>query len=532
MKLFQRITLIFILLLSFSQAYGQITYQAGAPLKIDEDRRLNQILGSDQTGFYCYRVRYKGQGTDYFVEKYDNNKQNLLFEKQLEFGDLEYVKIENVIHLQDGIYVFFRTYEKAKRKIHLWCTTIQPNGTMSKMKEVLALPARFLEFTHFRIYNNPAELKFLVKLCQKQTDQMEDPFESSFYLINKTTFATEWVKKVDQQLLKEDESLRFIPLQRLLGLYFDDNNDIYYATSSFTKKSPEGMQFYNLSLNCLKAAEDKPLALPLEMEESMRIPDVKFAKQNNQLFVLGFYKNLIEKPGRDFTQCGVFNFTVSLPDYKLESKSCSDFNPQLSAKLDLTYSHSKHYKYTVDQILKLGTSTYLIGQQYNTMEYYGQNKSILKSNYMDIIVAKLNSKGEFEWITNLPFRKKMFDLHISKQYIAYALNDNLYIMYNESPGNAKKISKKDYNPSSLDLPKKEKGTNFTFHAISMKDGSLKSGIIFQNKKYCFTPIFEPNVDFYPPEDSQLFCPMSDSSNEIIIYTEKSGQGQFGKIKIH
>jgi len=74
------------------------------------------------------------------------------------------------------------------------------------------------------------------------------------------------------------------------------------------------------------------------------------------------------------------------------------------AALESNPRRSKYFKYKLDYILPVGDATYYIGEQYN--EYYVRNSSNTYGSssgnwnyeYMDVIIGKLNAKGEFEWI--------------------------------------------------------------------------------------------------------------------------------------
>ena len=83
--------------------------------------------------------------------------------------------------------------------------------------------------------------------------------------------------------------------------------------------------------------------------------------------------------------------------------------------------------------------------------------------YMDVIVAKLNAKGEFEWIKNSPLRNEMVlgqVAHVFKQYIAVATSKNLYILNDDHPKNIERYAKADFEPKDLKSVKGIHGSNF------------------------------------------------------------------------
>jgi hypothetical protein len=148
---------------------------------------------------------------------------------------------------------------------------------------------------------------------------------------------------------------------------------------------------------------------------------------------------------------------------------------------------------------------------------------------MDVIVAKLNSQGKFEWVKNVPLRNelRMDFAHVFKQYIAVATNKNIYILCNDHPKNLARYEKEKYEPSDLKSVTGIHGSNFVSNAVDLKTGAIVRMVVFENDKYCFAPIQERNRQFMPPSECEIFLP--GKNNEIYIYTEDRGKDQFGKI---
>ena len=63
--------------------FAQVQYSAGPELENDRDNKMNRMLGGDDNSFYCYRIRSKGKGTSFFVEKYDKASLKPQFSKEV-----------------------------------------------------------------------------------------------------------------------------------------------------------------------------------------------------------------------------------------------------------------------------------------------------------------------------------------------------------------------------------------------------------------------------------------------------------------
>src|ERR1700712_4822953 len=83
---------------------AQVQYAAGPALENDRDVKLNRMIPGDDNSFYCYRIRTRGRGTSYYVEKYDNKKLQPVFSKEVILdGDDDKSKIENVLYAQGNV---------------------------------------------------------------------------------------------------------------------------------------------------------------------------------------------------------------------------------------------------------------------------------------------------------------------------------------------------------------------------------------------------------------------------------------------
>ena len=257
---------------------------------------------------------------------------------------------------------------------------------------------------------------------------------------------------------------------------------------------------------------------------------------NNQITIGGFLKDVIERKGRDLVKIGIFNFKVDLATKKVVSKTMKTFDDKLLTALESNPRRSKYFQYKLDYILPVGDASYFVGEQYQEQmvierTQYGVN-IYWTYEYMDVIIAKLNAKGEFEWIKNSPLRiaiDRQNYRYLFKQYIAIATTKNLYILNDDHPKNIERYQKADFEAKDLKSVRGIHGSNFVCNTISLADGAVKERkVLMENEDYCFAPIQERNPQFIPPSNCEIFVP--GKNNEIVIYTEDKGKDRFSKIK--
>jgi hypothetical protein len=537
---------------------AQVKYEAGPELDNDRDNKLNRMIGGDDNSFYCYRIRSRGKGTSFYVEKYDKKNLTLGFSQEisLEDGDKS-TKIEDVQFSNGNVYVFRRKYDKGDDKMTLFYQTISATGKVAdKLIPIVEVSSDHFEYVDFDIYLSPDKSKFLVKSCHKPDKSSE--YTSDFILLDVVKGMTKkWTKTVNQRLFNNNALLNimsFLGLEAFtkkdmsfVGLYLDDAENIYYCHLDAAKNSTEKEKRYRLYMNTLNAAETTVKTIDLPFDDDYIVNDIEFHKgDNNSMAVGGFVKDVIERRGRDLVKVGIFSFKVDLKTNTVVSNVTSFFDDQMLKALESNSKKSRYLNYKLDYILPVGDAVYYVGEQYRetkvtTNNPYGSgfgafsNGNLSNRNttweyeYMDVIVAKLNSQGKFEWIKNAPLRNglKMDFAHVFKQYIAVATNKNLYILCNDHPKNIARYEKEDYEPSDLKSVTNIHGSNFVCNAIDLVKGTITRSVIFENEKYCFAPIQERNRQFMPPSECEIFT--LGKNNEIYIYTEDRGHDQFGKI---
>jgi hypothetical protein len=536
-----------------SLAFSQAIMTNGPALDNDKDNKMNRMLGGDDNSFYSYRIRSKGKGTSFFIEKYDKKTLKPLFSKEINLGEEGNTKIEDVEYAAGNVFIFRRQYDKKADKMTLFFQTVSSAGVVSNdLKEITTVSSDHYEFVDFDIFPNPSQTKFVIKSSHKADKKSE--YTTDFMLMDAASMKKVWTKTVSQKLFSGggfsagDALLAAFTTSAIksdvegvgfLGLHIDAKDNIYWGFNGLAKTATEKEKRYRLHLYTLNAADQKEKDLELTFDDDYLVNDIEFLKTNdNEIVIGGFIKDVIERKGRDLVKCGIFSFKVNLSSNTVANKTFKFFDDNMLAALESNARRSKYFKYKLDYILPVGDATYYVGEQYNefyvknSSNSYGSSSGNWHYEYMDVIVGKLNAKGEFEWIKNSPLRNEMIlgqVAHVFKQYIAVATSKNLYILNDDHPKNIERYAKADFEPKDLKSVKGIHGSNFVCNTVSLKDGSVTNRqVLMNNEDFCFAPIQERNPQFIPPSDCEIFVPSA--NNEIFIYTEDRGQDRFAKIK--
>jgi hypothetical protein len=542
-----KIIILFILGICIANSiHAQVHYSAGPALENDRDVKLNRMIPGDENSFYTYRVRTRGKGTSYYIEKYDKKRLTPVFSKEINIQQGEGMAfVSDVLYTQGTIYVFNWKYESLTGKMRLLYQTVSAAGQVSDQPLLITeINTDNFEFADFDIYQNPSKTKFLIKSSHKAG--RDAAYSTDFIALDATAGMKKmWTKSVSQRLLSKT-SLEFANVYTafksmelsLIGVYFDDNNDVYYSYLQDTKESTEKERHYQLFLASLKAVVKVPVVLELTFDQEYSINDIEFLKTGpNEIVVAGFIKEISERQGTDLVRAGLFSYKVNLDANAVSSKLKYFFDDRMLTALESNRKRAKNFKYKLDYIMPIGDAVYYVGEQYNEQWNIVRSRagalsaeSMVNYEYMDVIVAKLNSDGRLEWCKNLPLRNEMRlgFTHVFKQYIAIPTSKSLYILCNDHPKNLEQYEKENYHPSDLKPVDNIHGSYFVSNQLDLATGTIKRASVFENKDYCFAPVRVTLPGFIPPSEREVFVAGKD--NEIYIYTEDRGRDQFGKLK--
>lgn len=536
-------------------AMAQVQVKEGPELNNEPDNKMNRMIEGEEGFFYSYRIRTKGKGTAYLIEKFDKSSLKTVFSKEVEIPE-ERTKVMDVKFVGNQVMVIYRTYDKEAQMMTVYYKSVSTTGTVSaSAKEILARKTDHYEFIDFDLSSSPSNTKLAIKTTYKANK--EDTYKTDFVLFDGASQKVEWTKSIVKYLKKSNPwfvwSFKSNETTGLLGFMLEDNGDIIYAFNEKVKGADKKEVRYNATLEIIKSESKTPQVVKLDFNPDYLIYDVKFSiNKNKEVVIAGFFKDIVERKGRDLVNVGVFTYKINTSSATVTGKSLKIFDDKILTALESNQKRARGMSYKVDYVIPSGDEFYLVGEQYTVTVsekgggafgtvsnivalasganpfYVGNN---FNYEYMDVIVAKINAKGEFEWISNSPLRNGTItsdNPHVFKQYIAYNTPQGLYLFYNEHPKNVERIKKADFEPRDLKTSMYIHGTNMVFSKIT-PDGKVLHDVAFKNETYCFAPIQERNIKFLPPEDAEIFVPLSDS--EIIIYTEDRGKGRFNKVSM-
>ena len=324
------------------------TLTNGPELENDRDNKMNRMIDGDANSFYCYRVRSKGKGTSFFVEKYDKKTLKAAFSKEIQFVD-DRAKVEDVRYANNNVYVFSRWYDKEGDKMKVYYQTVSSTGVASpKPTEITFVKSDHYEFVDIDISENDAHTKFLAKISHKPSK--DGKYTTDFILINIDGMKVESKKSVDGKLFSQSEGMMgggfgsmmfggFANMFRndlgCLGVKLDDKGDIYYVALEDAKSATEKEKRYMLRLGYFASASTSPKIIDLTFDDNYWVKDIEFSKtKTGEIVVGGFLKDVIERRGRDLVKVGIFSFTVDAPSGKTLAHPVRMFDDKLLTALE------------------------------------------------------------------------------------------------------------------------------------------------------------------------------------------------------
>ncbi|MGZ3885012.1 MAG: hypothetical protein ACXVPQ_03395 [Bacteroidia bacterium] len=511
------------------KAEGQIEVANGPDLYADRDMNFNRIIGGDKDHFFVYRVRSKGFGTDYYLEKYSKTELKREFIKELPLPENVTADILDIKFAQQNICLFYKIYNKKTDQKSLVLQNISTNGDLDpNLKEIITVTAEKSQYAGFNVVSNEDSTRLLVVTEYKH--DKKDSYKINMLLMDALNIKKLWEKELPSKY-------NSAPMD-VVSYKIDKQDNVYFLFRTPGKQIGQRGMLYRTYIGVLKpdATEIQVSELPIANDYSVN--DVEFIKNGNQLVCGGFYKDIVERQGRDLVDVGVFYYTFDFNSGNLLSSSNQLFSDALLNKLSYKRQQAGYFDYKIDYIKTIGNDVYLIGEQYSEEYVYYYNPSTRTTSaywlydYKDILVAKLsNQSTTVDWIRNIPFRyaMRMNSPHIFMHYFAYNTENNLYLFYDENRKNFSDYTFDNYEPKKIKYYSSIHGTNFVAASINVNSGKMDRQVVFRNDDYCFAPIQENNLQFVPANNTQIF--VDDGKDRIIIYTEDRGNERFSRLKL-
>ena len=259
---------------------SQVSYTKGTELGNEKSSKMTRMIEGDDTSFYCYRSK----DIFFFIEKYNKPDLSLVFSKAISIhDDWNGARIDDVQFASGNIFIFRQFYNKESQKMTLSFQTVSSLGVVSsEIQEITSIDCDHYEFVNFDFFLNPGKTKFLIKAVHKQYP--DDVYKTDFIILDAVNLKNTGSRRVMQNLRSpgkqlinyygsfHDNSYGFS------GLYFDDNDKIYYCVTNPVENGADNPKICKMSLYCLSIDSD-PLELDLPIGNENYVREVKILKQ-------------------------------------------------------------------------------------------------------------------------------------------------------------------------------------------------------------------------------------------------------------
>ena len=307
-------------LFSFYHLKGQVEVTLGPEVGNASNSYLNRIIQGDGNAIYSYRVKTKGGGFSYFIEKYEKETMKLLFLKEIKSEQNQNVNVENVFYTSGNVMVFISHFYKERNLMSLCYSSVSQTGELVfENVELLNVQSNDRELVDFDLSLNPDKTKVLIKVCYAASEK--DFFKTDFVLYETMSMKQLFKKQVDKSLpskvfIRTTASSK-VPVKNrdFHELMLDKEDNIYYVYS--TKMQGEQAR-YSLAIDIIPAASNSVISHQLDITDLFRVEDLYIIKNGDkEIVVAGFVKEQEKKTGFDLLRLGLFNFTVNLSDYSI-----------------------------------------------------------------------------------------------------------------------------------------------------------------------------------------------------------------------
>ncbi|MBK7666077.1 MAG: hypothetical protein IPJ32_01280 [Sphingobacteriaceae bacterium] len=274
--------------------FSQLQLQYGPELE-EVKGKMNRVIGTDEDGFYCYRVYAKGDYAHLIIEKYGKSDMNIQFIKEIKLDEND-LSVEEIKCVGGVVYVFISQFNRKSERSVFSYWKISGQGKVDSIgTEIISLPAKNVDYD---VVFNSDQTKLLIKACYKISG--DSPWITDFTLFNLKEKVSLWTKSIDQKLKNSKFTgygLHYEDIA-LTGLYLDDKDNVYYG-HMIKDPGPENSEnTHTLFIGFLKSEYSKPKLVELNFEKC-KATDLGFLRVNNeQLLVGGFLKGYIEKEGK------------------------------------------------------------------------------------------------------------------------------------------------------------------------------------------------------------------------------------------
>ncbi|MGE0088570.1 MAG: hypothetical protein AB7S50_03740 [Bacteroidales bacterium] len=446
------------------------------------------------------------------IERHDK-KGSVVYSNEIKLEKIggEKVVIENIQFIKGKFILFVSSYDDSKEDIILYALSYSGEDGKKIGKEKKLFNAQVEKkrrkgafniivssdfskvlINHYAYYKKEGKLKDRYKLFDSEMNDLMDKTE----IINK--------KEIDYKTMN----------------YVIDNDGSIY----FTKKMDSGESFivsYDATKDYEKWEEEVDVT---KLDRSQSVGFVKLAFDNNNDLVIAGICNEKEKDSKgNFKKSNKMN-PVGAMYMKIDRKS-KEIKVMKIHKFPIeTVIKTKDYFFN-EQTMHFTASNDLIF--INEIFHIGSTQKMILFTDAELIVAKFNSNGDFEWSSIIPkfqVSSKMTSIglkigpsFVNIQYFGYVsgINDNkLFIVYNDNPKNLNLKNKKDLSA----IQNRNKSISI-LNTIDLSTGKSEMKQFYDPKQ----------IDTYI---KTRVCFQKDYKSDIVSIAQNDGYYQIVRVKLN
>ncbi len=506
-------------------APGKISW--GEEHKSPNNTRMAKIIGTNERGFFSLRISTPSLISgypSYLIEQF-NKKNKVIKSKELE---MKYKKkrrdFENIMLLNDNLFLFTSFYNAAKKTKYLFAETISTVSLKQKnnLQMIGEIEDRNQKRGIFDFVVSEDSSKIMVYHSLPYKRNQEEKFE---FIVYDNDFQELWKKEVTLPYNDDRFDVKSYTVDNdgncyLLGQIFEDRPLIggrsrpYYKYSILSYKN-DGATFKEYQVD-LKDKFITDLTMKVN-DDSDLICAGFFSEQNaNNLKGTCFIK--IDSETEDVITSSVKEFDFDfLTEYYTEYEKS---RAERAEEKGRTNRQAELFRFSLDElILRSDGGAVLVAEQFFIQEirmndYYNQfdNRVSYEYNYNDIIVVNINPDGTIEWTSRIPKRQETRDDNgYFSSYTMAVVRDRMYFVYNDNSRNFEERKKNRRFPYQFN------GNNsiITLSEITQSGDVIKYALGSNREEKILT---RPKVC----EQTGLY--------EMVVYGERRGKFKFGKLK--
>lgn len=394
--------LIFLFALTSLQISAQFTIENGPAFEQTDEGRLTKILGGNSEYFYVLRENGKGKGQKYVIEQYKTKDLTKGFSALLPIAQ----NAQNIesYYANDKSILFYCTQESKYETTNFYYCSVdksgQPSGETLLLKVNNRKPEKDLYVMPSYYFSiSISENKNHIAISSRTFENKGTDNKLTIAVYDSKTMAKEWDKDITETGGK--------------NFHVDNEGNISYIAFTGDHKS----EFVYIN-----KADQKLNIFPIELNANQTIEGSKIIVTNNQAYIGGFFKDkgTNQKAG---TYCIIYDINNK---QKIKSKQ-SYFSDELQNSIFKDKTDFERSYLDVDAVRIAEDGYFFIGKDVER-EYQSKDRTTYSSrvssnmsggttttnttrtststsstlNSKSIIVFKVNSEAETEWVNNIP----------------------------------------------------------------------------------------------------------------------------------